>query len=90
MLITKNELKKIILETINEVSLASQYEGFLISDIKSKKIWKSKYHKNIKNRKVEDSVIAKISNKTGQPRSNFWIYGFIRKGEWNKFDNEEI
>lgn len=67
-----------------------KYDGFIILDIKNKKTWKARYIKGTRNVKAEDDAIAKVMQKTGEPRNAFMVHGFIKKGEWDNTNIETI
>lgn len=71
-------------ESINEGDMTKDYDGFVVLDSKTKKTYKFKYVKGTNNVKVESDAIAKLMTSTKEPRSNFMVHGFVRKGEWDK------
>jgi agmatine/peptidylarginine deiminase len=84
--------EEFINESLNEGDMTRDYDGFIVSDTDSKKNlnWKFKYIKGTKNNKVEDEAIAKVMRETGKSRADYWVNGFVKKGEWNKSDAQEI
>ena len=75
-------------ESINEGDMTNHYDGFVVLDTKTKKLYKFKYVKGTNNVKVENDAIAKLMTDTKEPRANFMVHGFVKKGEWNKSDAE--
>jgi len=69
-------------ESVNESDMTKQYDGFKVRNDKTKDVYKFKYVKGIKNTQVEEEAISKLMKKTGQPRSNFGVSGFVKKGAW--------
>lgn len=56
----------------------------------NKKTYKAKYIKGRRNTEVEDAAISKLTKMTREDKSNFSVYGFIKKGEWDADDSETI
>ena len=77
-------------ESINEGDMTKDYDGFIILDIKTKKQYKGRYIKGLKNTKAEDIAIAAAMKMTGTDRFAFGVYGFIKKGEFNKSELPEL
>ena len=77
-------------ESINEGDMTKDYDGFVVLDSKTKKSYKFKYVKGTNNVKVENEAIAKLMASTKEPRSNFMVHGFVRKGEWDKSEFEVL
>ena len=75
-------------ESLNEGDMTKDYDGFIILDFKTKKLYKGRYIKGVKNTKAEDITIDKAMKMTGSPRYNFAVHGFIKKGEWDKSETE--
>ena len=75
-------------EEVSEGDMTNQYDGFIIIDFKTKKLYKGRYIKGVKNTKAEDMAIDKAMKLTGSPRYNFAIHGFIKKGKWNESETE--
>ena len=75
-------------EYLNEGDMTKDYDGFIILDFKTKKLYKGRYIKGVKNTKAEDITIDKAMKMTGSPRSNFAVHGFIKKGEWDKSETD--
>lgn len=73
---------------LNEGDMTKDYDGFIVLDFKTKKLYKGHYIKGVKNTKAEDAAIDKAMKMTGSPRSNFAVHGFIKKGEWDSSDTE--
>lgn len=73
---------------LNEGDMTKDYDGFIILDFKTKKLYKGRYIKGVKNTKAEDLTIDKAMKMTGSPRYNFAVHGFIKKGEWDKSNTE--
>lgn len=69
---------------VNEGDMTKQYDGFIVLDMKNQKQYKFKYVKGTSNVKVEDVAIAKLMKATHQHRADFGVYGFVKKGEWDK------
>ena len=74
---------------VNEGDMTKQYDGFIVLDSKSKKTYKFKYIKGTSNVNVENVAIDKLVKSTGEPRANFAVHGFVKKGEWAK-DNTPV
>jgi len=77
-------------DSINEGDMTNYYDGFVILDSKTKKSYKFKYVKGTSNVKVENEAISKLMASTKEPRSNFAVHGFVKKGEWNSNDTEVL
>jgi len=77
-------------ESINEGDMTRDYDGFVVLDSKTKKSYKFRYVKGTNNVKVENDAIAKLMNLTKEPRGNYSVHGFVRKGEWDKSDFEVL
>lgn len=75
-------------EEVSEGDMTNQYDGFIIIDFKTKKLYKGHYIRGIKNTIAEDMAIDKAMKLTGSPRYNFAIHGFIKKGKWNESETE--
>jgi hypothetical protein len=75
---------------LNEGDMTKDYDGFIVYDAKTKKNYKSKYVKGTNNVKVENDAIAKLIASTKEPRANFMVNGFVKKGEYDKDPSEEI
>ena len=73
-------------EEVNEGDMTKDYDGFIVLDSKTKKLYKFRYVKGTSNVKVENDAIDKLINSTKSPRANFMVHGFVRKGEWDKND----
>jgi galactitol-specific phosphotransferase system IIB component len=84
----KYDLDPRVLESVNEGDMTKDYDGFIVLDFKTKKLYKGHYIKGVKNTKAEDTAIDKAMKMTGSPRSNFAVHGFIKKGEWDSSDTE--
>ncbi len=76
--------------TINEGDMTKDYDGFIVYNTKNEKSYKFKYVKGTNNVKVENEAIAKLMKATGEVRGNLMVNGFVKKGEWNKNDAEDI
>jgi hypothetical protein len=76
--------------TINEGDMTKFYDGFILGDFKTKNQYKARYIKGVKNTKAEDMAIDKLMKTTGEPRANFAVHGFVKKGEWDKDSTEEV
>ena len=68
---------------INEGDMTKFYDGFVVLDYKTKKLYKFKYVRGTSNSKVEDAAISDLAKEIKQPSSNFAVHGFVKKGEWN-------
>lgn len=68
--------------------MTKDYDGFIVLDFKTKKLYKGHYIKGVKNTKAEDTAIAKAMKITGSPRNQFAIHGFVKKGEQDSSDAE--
>lgn len=75
-------------ENLNEADMTKFYDGFVMYDMKSKKEFKSRYIKGIKNNVLEDEIIKKLADKIGSTPSSIGVGRFIKKGEWDKVDKE--
>jgi hypothetical protein len=80
----------LVVESVNEGDMTKDYDGFIILDFKTKKLYKGRYIKGVKNTKAEDITIDKAMKLTGSPRSNFAVHGFIKKGKWNESETEVL
>ena len=69
---------------LNEGDMTRDYDGFIVLDQKNQNLYKFKYVKGTSNVKVEDAAISELMKEIKQPRSNFMVHGFVRKGEWAK------
>ena len=85
---TKYGLDPKVLESVNEADMTKFYDGFVMYDMKSKKEFKSRYIKGIKNNVLEDEIIKKLADKIGSTPSSIGVGRFIKKGEWDKVDKE--
>lgn len=81
-------LEAFLNESLNEGDMTNHYDGFVVLDTKTKKLYKFKYVKGTNNVKVEGDAIAKLMTDTKEPRANFMVHGFVKKGEWDKSDAE--
>jgi hypothetical protein len=70
--------------SLKEADMTTQYDGFIVFDKKSKKQYKARYMKGINNVKVENNAIAKVMAQSGASRSDLWVNGFIKKGDFDK------
>jgi hypothetical protein len=77
-------------EEVSEGDMTNQYDGFIVIDFKTKKLYKGHYIKGVKNTIAEDMAIDKAMKLTGSPRYNFAVHGFIKKGEWNESETEVL
>jgi len=75
---------ELIESVVNEGDMTKHYDGFILLDQKGKKTYKFKYVKGTSNVNVENAAIDKLVKATGEPRANFMVHGFIKKGEWDK------
>lgn len=78
--IIKEEVRKIRLK---ESDRTRQYDGFVVLDRPTKKSYKFKYLKGTDSTNVENQAISKLMKKLNEPRSNFMVHGFVKKGEWD-------
>jgi hypothetical protein len=75
---------------VTEADMSRDYDGFVIQHVnKAEPKWKFRYTRG-NNRPQEDAAIKKVMADTRKPRSEFWVNGFIRKGEWDKYEAKEI
>jgi hypothetical protein len=74
---------------INEADMSKHYDGFILLDTKNQKLYKSKYFRG-NNVTIENDAISKLMKKTGEPRSNYMVHGFVKKGEFNSTEAETI
>ena len=85
----KNDVREFLTESnVNEGDMTKNYDGFIVLDFKTQKLYKGRYIKGVNNTKAEDAVIAKAMKMTGSPRANFGVHDFVRKGQWNNNDAE--
>ena len=77
-------------EEVSEGDMTNQYDGFIVIDFKTKKLYRGHYIKGVKNTIAEDMAIDKAMKLTGSPRYNFAIHGFIKKGKWDESDTEVL
>ena len=80
--------EEFIIENINESDMTKFYDGFVVYDNKNKKEYKSRYQKGVKNNILEDSIIKKIAKETGSTEASIAVYRFIKKGEWDKVEQD--
>ena len=76
--------------SVNEADMTKFYDGFKVLNDKTGEMTKFKYVKGIKNQNVENEAIAKLMKATGLSRPYFGVHGFVKKGEWNKDDTQEL
>ena len=84
------EQEEMLESHVNEGDMTKDYDGFIVQDRGVNKNYKFRYIKGTNNKKVEDEAIAKLVKKTGAGRHEFWVNGFVRKGEWDKSDAEVL
>jgi len=77
-------------ESISEADMSRQYDGFTVLDQKTKKQYKFRYIRGVDNVKDENDAIKTVMVVTKQPRSNFMVYGLIKKGEFDKTKGELV
>jgi hypothetical protein len=77
-------------EEVNEGDMTKDYDGFIVLDSKTKKLYKFRYVKGTSNVKVENDAIDKLIKANGLTRANYMVHGFVRKGEWDKNDSEVL
>ena len=75
---------------VNEGDMTKDYDGFIVLDSKTKKLYKFRYVKGTSNVKVENDAIDKLIKANGLTRANYMVHGFVRKGEWDKNDTEVL
>lgn len=75
---------------LNEGDMTRDYDGFIVLDQKNQNLYKFKYVKGTSNVKVEDAAISELMKEIKQPRANFMVHGFVRKGEWDKSPAEVL
>jgi hypothetical protein len=75
---------------VNEGDMTKFYDGFKVLDFKNKDMYKFKYIKGISNARVEVDAINKLVKSTGLSQANFTVHGFVKKGEWNKDNTQEL
>jgi hypothetical protein len=75
---------------INEADMTKFYDGFKVLNDKTKEMTKFRYVKGRRNTDVENEAIDKLMKSTGEPRARFGVYGFVKKGEWNKDETPEF
>jgi hypothetical protein len=73
---------------VNEADMTKFYDGFVMYDHKNKKEYKSRYQKGVKNNILEDLIAQKIAKETNSVESSIAVYRFIKKGEWDKVEQD--
>jgi hypothetical protein len=84
------EALALIENSVNEGDMTKDYDGFIVLNGKTKKLYKFKYVKGTKNVQVENDAIAKLMKELDEDRSRFMVHGLIRKGEWDNTKAETI
>ena len=84
------EALALIENSVNEGDMTKDYDGFIVLNAKTKKLYKFKYVKGTKNVQVENDAIAKLMKELDEDRSRFMVHGLIRKGEWDNTKAETI
>jgi len=84
------EALALIESSVNEGDMTKDYDGFIVLNTKTKKLYKFKYVKGTKNVQVENDAIAKLMKELDGARSSFMVHGLIRKGEWDNTKAETI
>lgn len=75
-------------ENLNEADMTKFYDGFVMYDMRTKREFKSRYIKGIKNNVLEDEIIKKLAKEIGSEPSSIGVGRFIKKGDWDKVDKE--
>jgi hypothetical protein len=83
-----NSFESFINENLNEADMTKFYDGFVMYDMKTKKEYKSRYIKGIKNNVLEAEIIKKLAKEIGSEPSSIGVGRFIKKGEWDTVDTE--
>ncbi len=81
--------EEFINESLNEADMSRNYDGFVIYDSKNKKSYKFRYSRG-NNVPQENDAIATLIKSLKEPRGNFMVNGFVRKGEWDRSEFPEF
>lgn len=77
-------------EKMNEADMTKFYDGFILYDMTSKKEFKSRYVKGVKNNVIEGEIIKNLAKEIGSKEAAISVHKFIKKGEYDKTDITEV